>query len=95
MPSRATSLITYFAGAAALVGVAIAIESCSSAIHPAEKGRDYLQSKGYTNITGGDRDYFNACGKNIVARGYTATHNGRRVSQEVCFGPFGPYLPWF
>ena len=96
MSSRAATIATYFAAAAALIGVAVGVESCSNAIHPAEKGRDYLQSQGYTNVTGGDRVYmWHTCGKNVVAREYTATNDGRRVTQKVCFGPFGPRLPWF
>jgi hypothetical protein len=87
----------YLVSGAALLGMALAVNSCQSAIYTVEEGRDYLRDKGYTNIQGGERDYFNACGKNVVARGYSAqSPQGRPVNQVVCFSPLlGPHRPLF
>ncbi|MBU0800646.1 MAG: hypothetical protein KKA05_06540 [Alphaproteobacteria bacterium] len=87
----------YLASGAALLGLALAVNSCQSAVYTAEEGRDYLHDKGYTNIQGGERDYFNNCGEDAVARSYSAQNpQGRTVNQVVCFRPLlGPYRPLF
>ena len=58
----------------------------ANAVFPASKGHDYLESRGYTDIQGGQRDYFNACGKDDPARSYQARHpqTQRVVTRTVC-----------
>lgn len=87
--------ISFYMAAAALVAVGIGVHSCQSAVYTEEDGRAFLQSRGYSNISGGKRDYMNMCGKDAAARSYEAINpEGKKVSQVVCFMPvIGPYLP--
>lgn len=87
-------------GAAALgvLGIGTAVHEFNQAAHPVSQGQEYLAKKGYTNIQGGQSDYFNMCGKNVYARSYTATDpsTGKAGEHTVCFTPiFGPHSPLF
>jgi len=65
-------------------------------VFPVEKGITYLESRGYTNVEGGTRDYFNMCGKDDLARSYTASHpeTHQRVTRTVCHTPIiGAHAP--
>lgn len=79
------------------LSVATAVASgCADIRAPKDEGREWLEKKGYTNVTGGERDYWNSCGKNTYARGYDCTDkDGKRVHKTVCFGLFGKHSPLF
>jgi hypothetical protein len=79
----------FVVGAAAIfMGVAgIGINTAyGNMVFPAERGVTYLENRGYTNVEGGARNYFNMCSKDDTARSYIATHpeTGERVSRTVC-----------
>lgn len=89
--------VPYLMGAfaAAAIGLVVIVETARNNMYTAAEGATYLQEKGYTAIQGGERDYFNMCGKDVFARSYTAQDaDGRTVTKTVCFTPlFGPHLP--
>lgn len=82
---------------AAFAVAAIGINMHLSNIFSAERGADYLETKGYQNVTGGDRVYmFHTCAKDDMVRQYHAVKDNKKVTQNVCYTPlWGPYLPWF
>jgi hypothetical protein len=75
-------LTVIFIGAAGL-GINTAY---GNAVFPAEKGITYLENRGYRDVEGGSRDYFNMCAEDDTARSYTAIHpeTGERVNRTVC-----------
>jgi len=83
-----------FGAAAALITVGFAI---NNSVNPPEKGADFLRDQGYTDVAGGDPAIFHSCGDDTFARHYEVTvpNGGGRHGQNVCFGLFGPYMPWF
>jgi len=83
-------------GAVALVGAGIvtAIETGQRALYPPEYGADYLTSQGHLVLNGGERDYFNTCGRGVFARSYETVHDNKVGEATVCFNPlFGRYQP--
>jgi hypothetical protein len=94
-----SALRTVALGTAAVVGVfgvaTLAVQFNETA-HPVSQGQEYLTDQGYKNISGGEADYFNGCGKNVFARSYDVTNprTGERETRTVCFNPlFGPSGP--
>ena len=86
-------------GLAALAAGAFGINSAyGNMVFPKHRGVEYLEGRGYTDVTGGSRDYVNACAEDDTARSYTATHpeTGERVRRTVChnliIGPHAPLL---
>ncbi len=80
----------------AVVGVASLLSTGCDVAYPRKKGKDWLEKQGYTNVTGGNIDYFNTCGKNVTARNYECDDkNGKHVKRTVCYGMLGPYAPIF
>jgi hypothetical protein len=82
----------------AFAAVALAFAAGAGVLHYAnntpEDGADYLRSKGFTNVTGGERVFFVSCGKGSIAREYKALDiNGHYVAKTVCGGLFGKYAP--
>lgn len=83
---------------AVFTAVAVAFAAGVAVLHQAnntaEDGAEYLRSKGYTNVAGGERVFFVSCTKGSVAREYTALDiNGHYVQKTVCGGLFGKYAP--
>ena len=88
--------IFYSAAAVGFIGLAVGLNSCSSQFHPESQGADFLKSEGYEVVGGGERDYFNGCGKNVTARSYEVRRNSGEIQEKtVCFGLFGPRFPLF
>jgi hypothetical protein len=78
------------------LAIAFGLVVAHNTIYSPEKGKEWLESNGYTNVTGGQRDFFNSCGKDVPARSYQATSpNGTRGEETVCFTLLGPRKPWF
>lgn len=79
------------------VGVVGLVQGFNHFAHPASQGQEYLQKKGFSNVSGGQTDHFNTCGKNVYARSYKATDpaTGKTGDYTVCFSLFGPSRPWF
>jgi hypothetical protein len=94
--SKKTSGGATIGGVFLLAALGIGAYVLDNTIHSPGSGRAYLEHKGYKNVQGGGRDFFNMCGKNTTARHYTAEDtNGKTVDKTVCFGLFGPYSPLF
>jgi hypothetical protein len=75
-----------------MAGVAV----LQHANNTAEDGADYLRSKGFTEVTGGERVFFAACDKGSIAREYKAFDiNGQSVEKTVCGSLLGKYAPLF
>lgn len=93
--SKSITPLFYVAAAAAIVGIGVSIEATRRQINTVDEGAAYLAQRGYTAISGGERDFVNACGENIFARHYKATDpDGKKVGQTVCFNPLiGRHLP--
>lgn len=80
--------------AAAVFTVIIGAQVGQRLIHSVEDGQDYLEQKGYTEVSGGTVDHFNACGKNTFARSYNVTSpEGEKQDKTVCFWFGAKYEP--
>lgn len=81
--------------AAAVVAVGIGGFMMQDIIHNPQTGVDYLQSQGYTDISGGSMDFLQQCGKSTFGRNYIATNQNGQVERDatVCYGWFGPHRP--
>lgn len=90
MKTATTFLIGAFAAVAAL---GAGVEITRRSMYPAAAGVELLTGMGYSAVTGGRRDFFNLCGKDVFARTYEARNPaGKAVRQTVCFGILtGPY----
>lgn len=92
-----TTIIGSGIGLTAFAAIAFGINTAyGNMVFPAERGVNFLEEKGYSQIEGGTRDYFNMCGKDDPARSYTAIHpeTGQRVTRTVCYNPLlGPHAP--
>ena len=87
-----------FGGTVALVGVGVTRLSqvYNDAVHPASQGQEYLEKKGFRNVSGGETDLLNSCGEGVYARSYRATSpSGKTGDYTVCFNLFGPSRPLF
>ena len=79
----------------AFAGLGYGSLKLTEAFNPASKGVTYLESHGYTDVKGGNPNFFSLCGKGEMGRQYTAVNSsGQQVSETVCLGLFWSHKPF-
>ncbi len=96
MRSDTKDLLLKAGGAALVFAMAVGVCALEQVTFTAADGAEYLEKRGYTDVSGGKVAAFSACDDHELARKYTATNkDGKTVHKTVCNGIFGPYSPLF
>jgi len=96
--STREKVITFTAVGLAAIGLGSVSTYLQYKLNGVDEAKKYLEDKGYTNVEGGDANFWKGygCRKGELKREFTAkTKDGKTVKVAVCNGwGLRPHMPW-